>query len=101
IFQGITWSVEELVKVSYSWAKQYTVYHKDFEFATIRRVLRDRYGGWILGYNRFLGIFSILDAELWGIWNVLIIALDRGFNRLIILSYNQEVVQAIENSPTK
>ncbi|MBA0840365.1 hypothetical protein Goarm_002951, partial [Gossypium armourianum] len=58
---GITWSVEELVKVSYSWAKQYT----DFEFATIGRVLRDRYGGWILGYNRFLRIFSILDAKLW------------------------------------
>ncbi|KAH1063273.1 hypothetical protein J1N35_028260 [Gossypium stocksii] len=24
---GITWSAEELVKVSYSWTKQYTLYH--------------------------------------------------------------------------
>ncbi|MBA0818179.1 hypothetical protein Gohar_021737 [Gossypium harknessii] len=42
-----------------------------------------------------------LDAILWGIRDDLMIALDRGSNRLIILLDNQEAVQAIQGSSTK
>ncbi|MBA0636134.1 hypothetical protein Godav_024665, partial [Gossypium davidsonii] len=62
-------------------------------FATIGGVLRDKYSRWILGFNWFVVIFSILNAKLWGIQEGLAIALDRGFNRLIIFYYSQEVVQ--------
>ncbi|MBA0867335.1 hypothetical protein Goshw_029381, partial [Gossypium schwendimanii] len=55
----------------------------------------DRYGSWILGYNQFIGIYSILDAQLWDIWNDLMIALDIGFDNLIIFSDSQEAAQAL------
>ncbi|MFQ6660796.1 hypothetical protein Gotur_029176 [Gossypium turneri] len=42
-----------------------------------------------------------LDAILWRIRDDLMIALDRGSNRLIILLDNQEAVQAIQGSSTK
>ncbi|KAH1083345.1 hypothetical protein J1N35_023106 [Gossypium stocksii] len=41
------------------------------------------------------------DAILWGVRDDLMIALDRGSDRLIILSNNQEAVQAIQGSSTK
>ncbi|MBA0604919.1 hypothetical protein Godav_017545, partial [Gossypium davidsonii] len=41
---------------------------------------------------------SILDVELWGILNGLVITLDRGFDSLIFLSNNLEAVQAIQGS---
>ncbi|MBA0817828.1 hypothetical protein Gohar_021855 [Gossypium harknessii] len=61
-------------------------------------VMRDKNGRWILGYNQFLGSCSILEVELWGILNSLVIALDRGFDSLIFLSDNLEAVQAIQVS---
>ncbi|MBA0553492.1 hypothetical protein Golob_012670, partial [Gossypium lobatum] len=30
-------------------------------------VLRDHHGKWIIGFNRRLGLCSVLNAELWGI----------------------------------
>ncbi|MBA0878438.1 hypothetical protein Goshw_000096, partial [Gossypium schwendimanii] len=58
IFQGSSWSVEEIIKGSLSWAKQYGLSPKG--------VLKDDWGKWILGFNRRLGRGTIFEAELWG-----------------------------------
>ncbi|MBA0614953.1 hypothetical protein Godav_015164, partial [Gossypium davidsonii] len=71
---------------------------KSSSIAMIRGGIRDRSGSWILGYNRFVGPCSILDAELWGILKGLVITLDRGFDSMIILLDSPEVVQAIRGS---
>ncbi|MBA0576181.1 hypothetical protein Golob_000009, partial [Gossypium lobatum] len=126
IFQGITWSTEDVIKTSFSWAKQYILALKvnvsnrkvpivvvpklgnwihlnsheavkeESGFVMIGGVLRDRYGGWIVGYNRSVGICSVLDFELWGILEGLTIAMDRGFDRVLIVSDSHEAVQAIQ-----
>ncbi|MBA0846074.1 hypothetical protein Goarm_022917, partial [Gossypium armourianum] len=64
-------------------------------------VLRERYDGWIIGYNRCVGICSVLDFELWGILEGLTIAMDRGFDRVLIVFDSHEAVQAIQGSATK
>ncbi|MBA0573649.1 hypothetical protein Golob_000914, partial [Gossypium lobatum] len=53
--QGISWSIDKVIKVSYSWAKHYVLIG----------VIRDTKGNWILGFNKFLGICSVLEAKLW------------------------------------
>ncbi|MBA0761977.1 hypothetical protein Gotri_024539 [Gossypium trilobum] len=35
--------------------------------------VEDPNGQWILGFNRMLGLYSIFNAELWGILNGLIV----------------------------
>ncbi|MBA0552760.1 hypothetical protein Golob_023539 [Gossypium lobatum] len=35
--------------------------------------VEDQNGQWILGFNRMLGLYSIFNAELWGILNGLIV----------------------------
>ncbi|MBA0570243.1 hypothetical protein Golob_003922, partial [Gossypium lobatum] len=39
----------------------------DSGVAAAGEVLSDKNGEWILGYNKYLGNCSILDAKLWGI----------------------------------
>ncbi|MBA0682517.1 hypothetical protein Goari_024232 [Gossypium aridum] len=56
---------------------------------------------WILGYKQFVGICSILDAELLGILEGLAIAIDRGFDRVFILSDSQKAVQVVQESATR
>ncbi|KAA3488563.1 LINE-type retrotransposon LIb DNA, Insertion at the S11 site-like protein [Gossypium australe] len=51
---------------------------EESKFAIIRG------GGWIIGYNRGVGICSVLDSKLWGILEGLTIAMDKGFNRVLI-----------------
>ncbi|MFQ6624777.1 hypothetical protein Gotur_004434 [Gossypium turneri] len=68
------------------------VVNEDFGFATVKGILRDRYDRWILGYNRFVGICSILDAELWDILKGFAIAINRGFDRIFILLDSQKAV---------
>lgn len=40
---------------------------KAINFAAIGGIMRDRNGRWILGFNRYLGNYSLFDAELCGI----------------------------------
>ncbi|MBA0682614.1 hypothetical protein Goari_024315, partial [Gossypium aridum] len=86
------WSIDEMIKTSYSWALQYTSSQKaphsmglstemsiieegnwvilntdgavklNSKLATARGVLKDRNGGWILGFNRSLDSQEALQA---------------------------------------
>ncbi|KAA3489715.1 Non-LTR retroelement reverse transcriptase [Gossypium australe] len=94
IFQEKSWSPEEIIKTSVSWAKHFSLTSRhvaDVEIETTRGqllegewtylntdgavrvdsgaaaaggVLRDKNVEWILGYNKYLGNCSTLDAEL-------------------------------------
>ncbi|MBA0820130.1 hypothetical protein Gohar_022159, partial [Gossypium harknessii] len=69
--------------------------------ATIGGILRDKYRSWIIGYNRLVGTCSILDADLWGIFEGVAIAINKGFDRILIISDSQEAIQVIQGRVTK
>ncbi|MBA0701465.1 hypothetical protein Goari_005524 [Gossypium aridum] len=125
IFQGLTWTSNEIAKVSFNWAKQYelsllgvqhtshlTDSHVALEGtwvnlsidgamarengnASTSGVLRDQYGNWILGFRHYLGRCTAFEAELWGILDGLLILLNKGITRAIIQTYNLEVVRVL------
>ncbi|MBA0871855.1 hypothetical protein Goshw_000613 [Gossypium schwendimanii] len=51
-------------------------------------LLRDHNGNWIVGFTRYLGNCEVIDSELWGILDGLRIALDRGYQKVIIRTDN-------------
>ncbi|MBA0610458.1 hypothetical protein Godav_011306, partial [Gossypium davidsonii] len=63
--------------------------------ATAGGVMRDRRGKWILGFNRYLGICSVLEAELWAIFNGLAPLLNLGHDKVLINTDNMEAAWAI------
>ncbi|MBA0582142.1 hypothetical protein Gorai_024293 [Gossypium raimondii] len=69
--KGSSWNIDEIIKVSVSWANQFTFASKSFriddDFATAGGFVCDHNGEWIFGFNRYLGMCTVVDAELWGI----------------------------------
>ncbi|KAK5834445.1 hypothetical protein PVK06_018323 [Gossypium arboreum] len=62
--------------------------------------VRDHNGEWIIGFAKYLGNCTILEAELWGILDGLNLILDRSFRKFLIQTDSIEVVNAIlEDSP--
>ncbi|KAG8502754.1 hypothetical protein CXB51_000640 [Gossypium anomalum] len=55
--------------------------------------------GIIIGFNRFLGNCSVLEAELWGILDGLGILIDRGYGVVAVQINNLEVAKAIQERP--
>ncbi|MBA0704746.1 hypothetical protein Golax_016985 [Gossypium laxum] len=64
-------------------------------------VLRDKNEEWILGYNKYLGNCSILDAELWGILDGLILIQQRGDANVVIQFDSLEAIKAIHGNALK
>ncbi|XP_016752385.1 uncharacterized protein [Gossypium hirsutum] len=64
-------------------------------------VLRNKNREWILGYNKYLGNCSILNAELWGILDGLKLIQRRGDAKVVIQSDSLEAVKAIYESVLK
>ncbi|KAG8492505.1 hypothetical protein CXB51_009760 [Gossypium anomalum] len=64
---------------------------RDFGYATTGGVVRDHDGNWIVGFTHFLGVCSPFEAEIWGILNGILILLNKGYRRTIILTDNFEV----------
>ncbi|XP_021826059.1 uncharacterized protein LOC110766949 [Prunus avium] len=58
-------------------------------------VLRDTNGGWLKGYSVNLGIGSVLEAELWGIFWGLSLAWDSGFRTVEVESDSKVAVTLI------
>ncbi|KAA3479950.1 reverse transcriptase [Gossypium australe] len=56
-------------------------------------VVRDHEGNWIMGFNRFLGVCSPFEVEIWGILDGIFILLNKGYRRISIVTDNLEVVQ--------
>lgn len=49
-------------------------------------IFRDFLGNWVLGYARNVGLSSPLAAEIWAIRDGLVLAIQRGFQNLIVES---------------
>ncbi|MBA0673623.1 hypothetical protein Goklo_024898, partial [Gossypium klotzschianum] len=58
-------------------------------------VIRDGKGKWILGYNRFLGKYSVAVAELWGILDGLLLLQKQGYDEVTVQLDNLENVISI------
>ncbi|MBA0754307.1 hypothetical protein Gogos_021568 [Gossypium gossypioides] len=125
IFQHISWSASEVVKVSSCWNRHYT-YHvgdhfnnkqgsylmvnsdenwvflftdgavaRDSSYAATGGVALDRDGNWIVGFNRFLGMCSPFEADVWAILDGILILFNKGYKRIIIMIDNLEVGQIL------
>ncbi|KAK5832536.1 uncharacterized protein LOC108450866 [Gossypium arboreum] len=121
--KNISWTATEVVKASSCWARQYESLHggyknnsqnsksinnlegswvylstdgavsRDSGYAATGGLALDHEGNWIVGFNRFLGVCSPFEAEVWGILDGILILLSKGFRRIIILTDNLEVAQ--------
>ncbi|KAH1031566.1 hypothetical protein J1N35_043740 [Gossypium stocksii] len=70
---------------------------RDFGFAASEGVVRGHDGKWIVGFTRFLGVCSSFEAELCGILDGVLILLNKGYRRAIIMIDNLEVAQNLED----
>ncbi|MBA0869166.1 hypothetical protein Goshw_023997 [Gossypium schwendimanii] len=68
----------------------------DEGFATVRGLVSDQNGSWIIGFSIFLENYTVMEAELWGILDRLKLILDRGFERVLIQTDNLEATTAIQ-----
>ncbi|MBA0677857.1 hypothetical protein Goari_019242, partial [Gossypium aridum] len=68
---------------------------RDSGYAATGGVARDQDGNWIVGFNRFLGVCSPFEAEVWGILVGILILFNKGYRRIIIVTDNLEVAQIL------
>ncbi|KAG8480635.1 hypothetical protein CXB51_025245 [Gossypium anomalum] len=54
------------------------------DFAAAGGFVCDHNGGWIIGFCRYLGNCTVVEAELWGILDGLNLLLDRSFEKVLI-----------------
>ncbi|KAA3472377.1 putative LRR receptor-like serine/threonine-protein kinase [Gossypium australe] len=117
----ILWTASEVVKVSSCWARQYDshlgdhnnnnqssnstinsdgnwvylstdgVVAKNSGYVATGGVAYDQDGNWIVGFNRFLGVCSPFEAKIWGILDGILILLNKGYGRIIIMTDNLKV----------
>lgn len=58
-------------------------------------VIRDQVGNWLLGYSRHLGSCSILEAELWGIFEGINMAWSLGVRRIEVECDSKMALQLV------
>lgn len=127
IFQCFAWSVDEIVKDAYSWAKQLISSRKGGGFVrqvlregmvetegwirlktdravkintkcTVVEVLRDHNGNWILEFNSRLRKYSIFEAELWGILDGVTLVQGRQHDMILVQTDNMKVIGATKEA---
>ncbi|MBA0882042.1 hypothetical protein Goshw_027084 [Gossypium schwendimanii] len=59
------------------------------------RGVEDQNGQWILGFKRMLGLYSIFNAELWGILNGLIVLHNKRWDKVSIHTDSMKIIQAV------
>ncbi|KAH1097270.1 hypothetical protein J1N35_014191 [Gossypium stocksii] len=125
IFQHISWTAFKVVKVSSCRGRHYDSHvgdhinnkqgsnsrtnsedtwvllstdravARDSGYAATGGVARNREGNWIVGFNRFLGVCSSFEAEVWGILDGILILLKKRYRRISIIADNLEVAQIL------
>ncbi|MBA0811146.1 hypothetical protein Gohar_003075 [Gossypium harknessii] len=116
MFQEVPWSIDEVFKSSLCWVKRFAslvltgnwiqmytdgTVKANFGFVTTGGVICDHNGKWILGFNRYLGMCLVLEAELWAIYDGLDLTLDQGHDKVLINTNSMEVVWAIQDMHSK
>ncbi|MBA0751544.1 hypothetical protein Gogos_000461, partial [Gossypium gossypioides] len=74
-----------------------SVVARDTSNTATEGVLRDHFGNWIMGFNHYLGNCFSFVAKVWGILDGILLLLDKGYRRAIILSNNLEVIQVLSD----
>ncbi|MBA0568847.1 hypothetical protein Golob_006314 [Gossypium lobatum] len=97
MFQEVPWSIDEVFKSSLCWAKQFASVQKPKSGG----VIHDHNGKWILGFNQYLGMCLVLEAELWAIYDGLDLTLDQEHDKVLINTNSMEVVWAIQDMHSK
>ncbi|KAK9004986.1 hypothetical protein V6N11_042436 [Hibiscus sabdariffa] len=103
VFNGHRLSTESIYHKSVTWAR----YYAKSSFFTERvqsgsgyvgGVFRAHDSGWILGFNKSIGVTQPLQFELWTILTSLHLVRDNGFERLLIQSDNLKVITRLNAS---
>ncbi|KAE8693615.1 hypothetical protein F3Y22_tig00110796pilonHSYRG00006 [Hibiscus syriacus] len=98
---GATYKTDSTIHSSYKWAKCYANSSKVpvmYLRGSIGGVIRNSNGEWITGFTKNIGTTSILHAELWSIYEGLLIARNLGIHRLWIQSDCSKVVKLVGES---
>ncbi|KAK9030511.1 hypothetical protein V6N11_031937 [Hibiscus sabdariffa] len=66
-------------------------------FATCGRVLQNHVGDWLLGFFRKVGVYSVLEAELWGVAEGLRLAWDVGIQVMLFEVDNGNVARIVQD----
>ncbi|KAK8494734.1 hypothetical protein V6N12_076186 [Hibiscus sabdariffa] len=66
---------------------------------TVGGVLRSSSSTWISGYQKCVGVVSILQAELWSVFVGLQVARSSGVDRLLVQSDSSHAIQLLIDSP--
>ncbi|KAK9046352.1 hypothetical protein V6N11_052244 [Hibiscus sabdariffa] len=64
---------------------------------SISGLLRDHFGGWLVCFNKMVGLFSLLQAELWDIYIDLCLAWDNGYKHVQVQSDCSEALKLISS----
>ena len=56
---------------------------KDQKSAACGGVCRDENGRWVIGFGKYLGVSSVLMAELWGLYTGMKMAWERGWQKVV------------------
>ncbi|MBA0598252.1 hypothetical protein Gorai_008024, partial [Gossypium raimondii] len=83
MFQDVPWSIDEVFKSSLCWAKQ---------FASVQKPKSDKRS---VTFSSL--VLTVLEAELWAIYDGLDLTLDQGHDKVLINTNNMEVVWAIQD----
>ncbi|MBA0683457.1 hypothetical protein Goari_025116, partial [Gossypium aridum] len=65
------------------------------DFAVVGGLVKDYNGKWIFDYYKYLGCCSVLESKLWSILDGLNLALDRGFQCILIQMDSREAIKSI------
>ncbi|KAE8709902.1 hypothetical protein F3Y22_tig00110328pilonHSYRG00799 [Hibiscus syriacus] len=81
-----------------SWTKVNTdgARNQTTRFTTCGRVLRSHEGEWKMGFTKFIGIFSVLEVEFWGVYMGLLRAWELQKTQIILEIDSLEALKAIE-----
>ncbi|WCJ35846.1 Polynucleotidyl transferase ribonuclease H-like superfamily protein [Euphorbia peplus] len=62
-------------------------------------IIRDEYGKWIRGYSLHAG--TIFEAELWSIYQGLVLAWEKGYRKVVVESEKPFTVECLTKLPTQ
>ncbi|MBA0656812.1 hypothetical protein Goklo_009142, partial [Gossypium klotzschianum] len=101
IFQDVTWTALEIVKVSLSWARNSLISVIDVTNTPLKLVLLGHswlIRGLILFTDGAVASGDVFEAELWRILDGLLVLLSKGFKKATIQTDNLEVVKALQDN---
>ncbi|MBA0785728.1 hypothetical protein Gotri_026079 [Gossypium trilobum] len=70
----------------------------DAGLAASRGMACKQEGEWIVGFNLYLGLCTVFDAELWGVLDGITLIHERGYQKVMIHKDNLKVVKVIQDA---